>query len=74
MQPGGERAEIAEPCLELLERRIHDLQGLVGRSGPRRSREPEVDGGGDELLLRAVVQVAFEPAPLLIAGLHEPRP
>jgi hypothetical protein len=63
-----------QPRLQLLERRIHDLQSLVGRPRPCLARESEVDGRGDELLLRAVVQVAFKSAALFVAGLHDPRP
>jgi hypothetical protein len=37
-------------------------------------RQPDVVGEGQESLLRAVVQVPFEPAPFRVAGLDYPRP
>ena len=74
MQTGGERAQIAKTRLQLFQRRVHDLEGLVGRSRPCLARESEVDGRGDELLLRAVVQVAFKSAALFVARLDDPGP
>ena len=37
-------------------------------------RQPDVVGEGQEPLLRAVVQVSFEPASFGVAGLDYPRP
>ena len=45
-----------------------------GRRGHRRLREPQVVGERQQPLLRAVVEVALEPAPLGVAGLDDARP
>ena len=50
--------------------------GRPWRRGARSSRaraSAQLERDRDEALLRAVVQVALEPAPLLVAGLDEPR-
>ena len=71
VQPAGELAELLERELEVFadavehrfRRRRVVVQRLLGH--------PEVEGEGDEALLGAVVQVAFESPPLGVAGVHD---
>src|SRR5918995_5330087 len=53
----------------MLERLFHELTRLVGGLPPPALGEPQADHRPDELLLGAVVQIAAEPAALLVAGL-----
>jgi hypothetical protein len=62
---------------------IQGRLGLVGRLGEQRSGlgvavglglgagEPEVVGEGQQALLGAIVQVAFQPPSFAVAGLHD---
>ena len=73
MKPAGELAQLFERQLEVvaggdedrLRRRGILVQGFL--------RPAEVDGEGDEALLRAVVEVAFEPAALGDARFDDAR-
>ena len=56
----------------MLERLLDELKRLVGGLPPPSLGELQAHHGSDELLLGAVVQVAAEPAALLIAGLDDP--
>ena len=73
MDAGGEVAQVAQAGLELLERRVDELERRSPERRERVAREPEPQRGAHELLLGAVVEVALEPAPLGVAGLDEPR-
>src|SRR6185436_634181 len=59
-----------------------DLAAYLGQHQPaavriradRRLGEAQLDGEGDEVLLRAVVDVALEPAAFLVLGGDDPLP
>ena len=72
--------EAARELAQLLERQVELLGGAVrgsaraSRGLPRlelRAREPQGQRERDEPLLRTVVEVALELAPLLVAGLDD---
>ncbi len=68
----GKLAQVADAGLGLLERLLHELTRLAGGLRPFPLCELQADHRSDELLLGAVVQVAAEPAALVVAGLHDP--
>ena len=73
MEPAGELAELFERELEVfadaVEHRFRGrrvvVQGFLGHA--------QVEGEGDEALLGAVVEVAFESPPLGVGGVHDAR-
>ena len=72
MDPAGELAQLVQARLELRARGVEQRRELrVARRAP--PRDPELRAERDHPRLRAVVQVALEPAPLVVAGAHEPR-
>ena len=71
MQAARQLAQLLETAREVV---LGGRQGLAG--GARivvelRARHPELERHRDEPLLRAVVQVALQAAPLGVAHLHE---
>ena len=86
-QRGGEavveprRAHAGRDLAEVADRGADLVDDLVERGGEhlrlarkRHLQAPEPDAERDEPLLRAVVEVALEPPPLLVARLDDPRP
>ena len=71
MQAARELAQLAGGCREVLDRLVEQLGGerriveLAARE-PQRQRQP------DQVLLRAVVQVALEPAPRVVGRGDDP--
>ena len=45
-----------------------------GSFSTRAAGHPDLEREADEALLRAVVEVALDPAPRVVGGLHDPRP
>ena len=74
MDPARELAQLGQRVVEVLARR----RELVARGrrigGDPGVDEPQLEGEGDEPLLRAVVEVALEALALGVADLDEPRP
>ena len=68
---GREVAQVVDRRLGVLERVVDEPAGALGVLLPALLGELEVDHDVDELLLGAVVEVAAEPAPLLVAGLQD---
>ena len=74
MDAGGEVAQLADRRLRVGERAVDQLAG-AGRVGVEAlARELQLDHQRHEPLLRAVVEVAAEPAALGVARVDEPRP
>ena len=71
MDPAGELAELLQPEGELLARAVQELVGSAGVVRELRLRHSERERERDEPLLRAVVEVALEPAPLCVARLDD---
>ena len=62
----------ARPVSSSRERVVEQLRGAPRRRRLEpRPREPQHQRDGHEALLGAVVEVALEPPPLLVAGLHD---
>ncbi len=72
MDAAGELAQLVERDGELL-LRVGD-GGAERRPVVCRLREAEAERECEEALLRAVVQVALEAAPLVVGGFDDPRP
>ena len=72
MQPAGQLAQLAAGQPGLLARLLDHRQRLLGRALGRAERDVERLAEHDEALLRAVVQVAPDPAALLVGGVQEP--
>ena len=70
---GRARAAPRGRCRARATRRRAAPRLASGRRVQPRPREPQLERDGDEPLLGAVVEVALEPAALLVAGLDEPR-
>ena len=67
--------DAARELAQLRQRARQPLRQLVDRRVLQpRLEHPQVQRERDELLLRAVVQVALDPAPRGVAGRHDPRP
>ena len=62
-----------EAGVELARGVVEQVGRGLGVRGQPRPRQAQLEHDGDEALLRAVVQVALEPAPLLVAGLDQAR-
>ena len=74
MNAKGELAQLVNRDGELGGRSCDKRLGCC-RVGPdSRAKQAKLHSERDEPLLRTVVQVAFEPAALLIAGADDPRP
>ncbi len=71
MDPGREGAQVVDRGLGMLERVVDEAAGALGVFVPALLGELEVDHDVDELLLGAVVEVAAEPSPLLVARLQD---
>ena len=68
MEAAGELAQVLEPGVELAGRVLDQLAAGGDVLLQLHLRDPEQERRRDEPLLRAVVQVALEPPPLLVAG------
>ena len=73
MDAGGQVAQVVDRRLRVLERVVDEAARALGVLLPALLGELEVDHDVDELLLGAVVEVAAEPAALLVAGLQDAR-
>ena len=72
MDAARQLAQLLDGELGLLARLRDELRGRVRIAVDPRLGEPERDGHGDEPLLRAVVQIALDPAPLGVGGGDDP--
>ena len=68
MDAARELAQLLQRVRELVARGGHELLGLGGIAADVRADHPQLQRERDEPLLRAVVQVALEPAALGVAG------
>ena len=73
MDAARELAQLRERGGELLIHPVDQLLRLLVRAHAA-TQDPQLDGQGHELLLGAVVQVAFEPAPGRVGGLDDAYP
>ena len=73
MDAAGELAQLADRRVEVVRRGVEQLAGRLRVALQARARGPQRDRERDELLLRAVVQVALDPAPRGVRALHDPR-
>ena len=69
----GELLELAGSDVDLPNRAVDRLAGLLRRVAQLVLRVAQREADRDQPLLGPVVQVALEPPPLLIAGGHDPR-
>src|SRR5207245_9214133 len=65
----GELPQIVDRLIRVVPELFEDGTGLAVRRG---QGETNFHLEGDQVLLRAVVQVAFDPSPLLVLGRHQP--
>ena len=72
MDARGERAEILDPGLCLVGRRIQQLSGAFGFRLPLLLGELQVDDDVDELLLGPIVEIPGDLAACRVAGLDRP--
>ena len=73
VQAAGELAQVGDRGTQLGLGRVqpgHGL-GIAVRLQPR-PVQPDPQGQADEALLRTIVQVALQPAPLCVPGLDDP--
>ena len=73
MQAAGDLAQLLQARVELAGRLVEQLAGALLVGPEPRAGQPQRQRDRDEPLLRAVVEVAFEPAAGLVARAHEPR-
>ena len=71
MDPAGELSQLGERSVQLLDRRVQDAE-RARVVGDARTEHLQLEGECDEVLLRALVEVALEPAPGLHAGFDDP--
>ena len=72
-QPGRDRPQVADRRRHLVDRGVEGGRQDLRLPGQRALQPPQHDAERHEPLLRAVVQVALEPPPLLVTGLRDPR-
>ena len=72
MEPARELAQLLEPGVELAGGVLHQLGRLLPVLVELCLRDAEQQRRRDEPLLGAVVEVALEPPPLLVAGPDDP--
>ena len=70
---GGDRAQVGDRGRDLVDGGVERRDEHLRLARERALQAPQHDAERDQPLLRAVVQVALEPAPLLVAGLGDPR-
>ena len=73
MQPARDLAQLLQRGVELARGLLQQVGRGLGVRGQPRPRQAQLEHDGDEALLGAVVQVALQPAPLLVAGLDQAR-
>lgn len=66
-----QRAELGNGVLQIAAQLVDDVDGLLRLVFDHVLGDAQLDRHGHQVLLRAVVQVAFQPAPLGIAGRHD---
>jgi hypothetical protein len=71
--PGGDLAQVGDRRADLRHDLVECGSEDLGPIGERTLQAPQLQPQRDEALLRAVVEVAFEPAALLVAGLDDSR-
>ena len=70
---GGDRPQVGDRRRDLVDGGVERGREDLRLAGQRALQPPQHDAERDEPLLRAVVQVALEPAALGVAGLRDPR-
>src|SRR5215212_9815330 len=70
MRHNAQRLDPGLCLLQCLGQQVRTADVTV--SGGIRTCEPDVVGQGDQLLLRAVVEITLEPPPSGVAGLDQP--
>jgi hypothetical protein len=73
VQPAYQIVEFGDGLLRLAVRFPDHLAGLVRQIGERGPGQPQIDREGDQPLLGAVVQIAFDAAALGIDGFDQVR-
>ena len=73
MDPAGELAQLVERRAQLGVGLAEQLGGAVGLGAERGSRELQREPEREQPLLGAVMQIALEPAALLVSGGDDPR-
>src|SRR5262249_55825526 len=72
VEASSKLAQLLECCRELSAGAVEDLDcALPGGCAPA-LREAEGERERDQALLRPVVQIPLEPAPLRVSGFHDP--
>ncbi len=71
---GRDLAQVADRRADLVHDLVERRREHLRLARQRQLQATELDAERDEPLLGAVVEVALEPAPLLVAGLDDPRP
>ena len=74
MNTAGQFPQLGQRLGGLLAGRVDQRRQLGVRPGRPMACPSQHQAQGDQALLRTVVQVPLEPAPLGIAGLDDPRP
>ena len=74
VEAARELAQLPERQGQLSARGRHQLLGRRRVAADVGLDQPQLQGEGDQPLLRAVVQVALEPAPLGVAGRDQALP
>ena len=69
-----EVAQLLDGAPDLLGELVDHRLGGLGVVADQVAREPQVHRERDQVLLRAVMEVALHPAPLGVRGGHDPRP
>ena len=72
VQAAGDLAQVRQAGVELPRGLRQQVRHGLGTPLQRRAGHAQLQGDADQPRLRAVVQVALEPAALVVAGLHEP--
>ena len=73
VQPARDLAQLLQARVELARGVVEQVGRGLGMRGQPRAGEAQLEHDGDEALLGAVVEVALEPAALLVAGLDQAR-
>ena len=69
MQAAGQRADLVEPCCELVDGEVEQFDGLVGLC----AQPPQAEEHRGDPLLRTVVEVALDALALGVGDLDQAR-